>query len=433
LLACTIVAGCTTFDEQALPEWSGPASFQGRTIGPVTVSSSILSDEEARRVYGVDLAEAGLQAVWLRMVNRSEHTYLFLVAALDPGYFSADEAATIFKLRLKDQDEGELLQYFRDRSIRLRLQPNSVNEGFVLTPRHEGGRYLTVDLARSGELLEFGFSLPVGDGEFDYEALHPKRIYASENLPDLTLEELRARVREIPCCATDKKGQRKGDPLNVVLVGEIDEVLGALARGGWSFTHRLTASAARRLIGAALTGNTYAVAPVSPLYLFGRRQDFALQRARNTVFQRNHVRFWLAPYRFNGRSIWVGQVSRDVGVKLTARSKTLTTHVIDPEVDEAREYLLQSLLVGGAVEKYGFAAGIPPATVDDPHTNLTNDPYFTDGLRLVAVVSPSATIPPDESQRLNWLLETGPIAEGQSDSSPAAPSALPGSPVSPPR
>lgn len=150
MLACTIVAGCTTFDEQALPEWSGPASFQGRTIGPVTVSSSILSDEEARRVYGVDLAEVGLQAVWLRMVNRSQHAYLFLVAALDPGYFSADEAATIFKLRLEDQDEAELLQYFRDRSIRLRLQPNSVNEGFVLTPRHEGGRYLTIDLARTG-------------------------------------------------------------------------------------------------------------------------------------------------------------------------------------------------------------------------------------------------------------------------------------------
>ena len=420
LLGCVMVAACTSFDRETLPEWTEPASYQTRTSGEVSVSASILSDDEARRVYGVELAEVGLQAVWLRIDNRSENAYLFLVAALDPNYYTADEAATIFKLPLKDPDERELLQYFRDRSIRLRVAPGTVNEGFVLTPRREGGRYLTVDLARSGELLEFGFSVPVGDGEFDFEALHPDRIYGGTALPDLTLEELRERVRALPCCATDDKARRHGDPLNVVLVGEIDELLGALARGGWSFTHRLSAKAARRLIGAAITGNTYTVAPVSSLYLFGRRQDFALQRARNNVFQRNHVRFWLAPFRFNGRSIWIGQVSRDVGVKLTARSKTLTTHVIDPEVDEAREYLLQSLLIGGAVEKYGFAAGMPPATREDPRKNLTNDPYFTDGLRLVAVVSPTASIPPDRSQRLNWLLESGPIAEGQSIDAPAA-------------
>lgn len=95
-----------------------------------------------------------------------------------------------------------MLQYFRDRSIRLRVRPESVNEGFLLTPRREGGRYLTVDLARSGKLLEFGFSVPVGDGEFDYELLYPERIYAGESLPGQLEKDAHPRYRSA--------GERRG-------------------------------------------------------------------------------------------------------------------------------------------------------------------------------------------------------------------------------
>jgi len=68
---------------------------------------------------------------------------------------------------------------------------------------------------------------------------------------------------------------------------------------------------------------------VSGLYVFGRKQDVALQRARRSISQRNHMRLWLAPFRVEGNSVWVGQVSRDIGVKVTPKSPTLTTHVID--------------------------------------------------------------------------------------------------------
>ena len=42
------------------------------------------------------------------------------------------------------------------------------------------------------------------------------------------------------------------------------------------------------------------------------------------------MRLWLAPFRFEDRPVWIGQVSRDIGVKITPKSPTLTTHVIDP-------------------------------------------------------------------------------------------------------
>ena len=69
---------------------------------------------------------------------------------------------------------------------------------------------------------------------------------------------------------------------------------------------------------------------------------------------------------------------REAILKVHTRGKP-----IDPEVDLTREYLLHSLLDGGLVERFGFVKGSRPATPDDPAFNLTGDPFFSDGLRLV--------------------------------------------------
>ena len=119
-----------------------------------------------------------------------------------------------------------------------------------------------------------------------------------------------------------------------------------------------------------LPARAYPVAPVSSLYVFGRKQDVALQRARRSIAQRNHMRLWQAPFRHEARPVWVGQVSRDIGVKVTPKSPTLTTHVIDPQVDATREYLLHSLIGQGFVDRFGFvkgsAAGTPSRTAREP-------------------------------------------------------------------
>jgi len=39
------------------------------------------------------------------------------------------------------------------------------------------------------------------------------------------------------------------------------------------------------------------------------------------------------------------------------------------------------------VARPGFATGVQPATAGAPRHNLTGDPYFTDGLRAVAILS----------------------------------------------
>jgi hypothetical protein len=126
------------------------------------------------------------------------------------------------------------------------------------------------------------------------------------------------------------------------------------------------------------------------------------------------MRLWLAPFRHDGRSVWVGQVSRDIGVKVTAKSPTLTTHVIDAEVDSTREYLLHSLVAQGLVDRFGFVRGSAAGTRDRPRYNLTGDPYHSDGLRLVVLLA-TDPVPPERIRSLRWEQSAPPIAEGQSE------------------
>ena len=99
------------------------------------------------------------------------------------------------------------------------------------------------------------------------------------------------------------------------------------------------------------------------------------------------MRFWLTPMTYQGMKVWVGQISRDIGVELTDKSWYLTTHKIGPEVDFDRDYVLQDMLKAGAVEHFGYAKGVGVSTIADPRVNLTDDPYVTDGLRLVLMLT----------------------------------------------
>ena len=109
---------------------------------------------------------------------------------------------------------------------------------------------------------------------------------------------------------------------------------------------------------AFLLGSQYRYSPVSPLYLFGRSQDVALQRTRRSINERLHLRLWLTPLRFQGKAVWVGQVSRDIGVRFTTKTWNLTTHRIDPDVDEARDYVIEDLLQAERVEAAGYVDGV---------------------------------------------------------------------------
>ena len=132
---------------------------------------------------------------------------------------------------------------------------------------------------------------------------------------------------------------------------------------------------------------------VSALYLFGRSQDVALQRSRRSINERLHLRLWLTPLLFHDKPVWLGQVSRDIGVRFTTKTWNLTTHRVDPDVDEARDYVIEDLLKAERIEAAGYVEAGPGCDSEHPRRNLTGDPYFTDGKRTVILLSEARTTP----------------------------------------
>jgi hypothetical protein len=189
--------------------------------------------------------------------------------------------------------------------------------------------------------------------------------------------------------------------VNFVLIGSDDDVLGALTRQGWDPTHALAIGTAGRTVAAFLSGDTYRHSPVSPLYFFGRWHDIAMQKARATIHQRNHLRLWKAPYTCLGKPVWIGQISRDIGVRFTVNAPFFVTHKIDPDVDDARGYLVQDLIASEYLSELAYAKGAAKASREHPATNLTGDPYFSDGLLAVMLIS-SKPVPEDHIDFLNW-------------------------------
>jgi hypothetical protein len=158
------------------------------------------------------------------------------------------------------------------------------------------------------------------------------------------------------------------------------------------------ASAWRTFLSYAF-GRPYEVAPISPIWLFGRSQDVALQKARETARERNHLRIWLAPLRFEGRAVWIGQVSRDIGLLFTPPLGI--GHQVDPDVDEARDYLVQDLLRSQFVARLGWVHGVGVAPQSQPRIMADGTMFFTDGLRAVMILSTEA-LGLDEIKYLHW-------------------------------
>jgi hypothetical protein len=180
--------------------------------------------------------------------------------------------------------------------------------------------------------------------------------------------------------------------VNLVVIGEFDALLGAFV-ARWDESEVITLDTCWKTMRAFLLGSQYRYSPVSALYLFGRSQDVALQRSRRSINERLHLRLWLTPLRFQGQSVWVGQVSRDIGVRFTWKTWNLTTHRVDPDVDEARDYVIEDLLLAGRIDATGYVDGVGACEAASPRRNLTGDPYFTDGKRAVILLSMIRTVP----------------------------------------
>ena len=140
-----------------------------------------------------------------------------------------------------------------------------------------------------------------------------------------------------------------GDPVNLAFMGSGEQIEAAMQKAGWTRADPITATTTWRIIASTVTGRSYPEAPVSPLFLFGRQQDFAYQQdVDDSPAQRHHVRFWQCPDGWllpGGRRVdWLaaGTFDRRVGLSLFTLQ---VTHKIDAETDIERDHIIATLTV----------------------------------------------------------------------------------------
>jgi hypothetical protein len=421
--------------EPTLRTFVSRAQTQHNAKAEVTVA--VLDAAESAQLFGVPLARRGIQPVHLRIENRSETLLRLQILRIDPNYYTPLETAAVnhfsiakrlsafgrigwlflpllvlipFKLITAFRANRRMSEFFQSQAFHLRpIQPGGTSEGFVFTSFDAGTKVVHVSLHSTGDLMdsatgrieargtadsnnEFTFSIPVPGIDVDFHRRDFETLMLPGSITECDLPTLTKRLCNMPATTTNSKATRCGDPANLVVIGEFETLIGAFV-ARWDESEIITLATCWKTTRSFMLGSQYRYSPVSALYLFGRSQDMALQRSRRSINERLHLRLWLTPLRFQGKSVWVGQVSRDIGVRFTPKTWNLTTHRIDPDVDEARDYVVEDLLQAGRIEATGYVDGVGRCENAAPRRNLTGDPYYTDGKRAVILLSATRTTP----------------------------------------
>ena len=352
----------------------------------IRVTAAVPTAEEARVLFNANLIGREIQPVWVKVENHSYDAYYLISTATDPNHFSPLEAVYTVRGGLFGVYRDDMERFFRSMNFRNPILPNTAVSGFIYTNLDEGEKVVQIDLIAAEQVKFFTFFVEIPGMRVDYRRVDFKSLYPEEQIADVTEDALRAALEQLPCCTTDKDGTKLGDPINLVIIGDFIDVAAAFARKGWLPAEDTYATAVWKTIKSFLFGSRYRYSPVSPLYYFGRGQDFARQKPRRDIHERNHLRLWYSNLRFNGKPVFVGQISRDIGVRFTLKAWPPVTHKIDPDVDEARHALIEDLIYSQMLAKVGFVKGVGRARPSNPRINLTGDPYFTDGYRTVLIL-----------------------------------------------
>jgi hypothetical protein len=193
------------------------------------------------------------------------------------------------------------------------------------------------------------------------------------------------------------------DPVNLVLIGTLQQLRAAFVIAGWSEADRLGVASSWRMICRFVSNSPYPTAPFSTLYLYGRGQDIGFQKAiDHSPRKRHHIRFWAlslaraeatvgtASFWLNtdrpphdAHVLWVGAGTKDTGLSMT-RLTFQITHATDSDTNAERDYItaeLRNNRVIQDVNSYRSGQRLPLEPVNY---------YITDGDVTVARLAPNS-------------------------------------------
>jgi hypothetical protein len=196
-------------------------------------------------------------------------------------------------------------------------------------------------------------------------------------------EERHPWLAEVPG-VTQTGDHHPGDPLNVSLVGSAEELEAIMTAAGWHKAKPLGLESDIKIATDTVLKRPDVDAPVSNLYLFGRKEDVAFEQpVGDSPRKRHHVRYWKCPAPdAEGRAVWLGSVTFDERVGLSHTTGQVTHH-ISPDVDAERDRLFAALRKTERLEHVETIADFHPTLSGK---NGGGDPWHTDGALMHGVI-----------------------------------------------
>jgi len=348
------LSACVSFNPVPIEELTFRERVETEEQDGLRVSVAVLSREEARQAFGVNLQKRGIQPVWLEIENRTNKNFWFMMTGLDPNYFSAHEAAYMNHFRFGGQTNKKMDDYFSSLGLDQQITSGSIRTGFAFANETIGTKEVRARLYSSKDVRTFNFFVSVPGVESEWKKKDLNAIAEQASIEIESEEDLREALRALPCCTQKEDGSGQGDPLNFVLIGGVS-IIKAFITAGWDEAE--FRQDFRSLFGAA--------------YLYGRPPDVQFQKSRRRVDSVNLVQLWISPIRYRGELVVVASVGRN----------------IDPNVDEALQYVVEDLAVAETVRRYGVVDGVGKVSRKKPRRNFANAAYWTSGNRTVLEIT----------------------------------------------
>jgi len=362
-----VVTGCATWQAPPAFDDSGlRARAETEELRGVKLSAAVLSSDESQRMFGAKINETGVQPVWIEVENNTDQALWLLRSGADPDLFSPLEVAWSFHKTFGGETNLRLDEHFHALSFENPISAGTTQTGIIFTNPHRNTRMLSIDILGQGELFPFTLFPHVPDDRADESStiVNIERLIeqAEHNYQDA--DRFRARLEQLPCCATSVDGYEQGDPLNVILVGSLADIVTAVVRRGFR-TDRQDYDMVQ--------------------HLFGRPPDAVARKAGQGGVPANWLRIWVAPLRYQGKAVFVVQVGRPIGWRFNEdEEKPL---VLNPNVDEVRNLLIQDMVYSSGLDKLAFVTGAGATAAGEQRRSLGGASYHTDGLRAVMFLS----------------------------------------------
>ena len=120
LIVCALIlCGCATatYNPRPLEEATFKTRAQTQDERGIRVTAAVLSPEECKELFRLDLYKRGIQPIWLKIENNTNHLVAFLPYGVDSDYFSPLEVAYMHRSGFSKAARSQMDEFFYQTSL----------------------------------------------------------------------------------------------------------------------------------------------------------------------------------------------------------------------------------------------------------------------------------------------------------------------------